>query len=141
MADTYLPAEFAALFPDAVSGEFWERCARHELAFQRCTSCGTFRHPPSPLCYVCRSTETEWFPVAGDGTIYSFTIVTHPVSPLLSSYVPFNVTLVEFADAPGVRLVTNVVDAAPDELAIGAAVRLHWEDIEGGASLPRFERA
>jgi hypothetical protein len=54
--------------------------------------------------------------------------------------VPFNVALVEFSDAPGVRLVTNVVDTTPDQLEVGLRVRLHWEDLSH-ASLPRFEKA
>jgi len=144
MTDTqsYLPEQFSSvLFPDSVGEEFWDRCARHELAFQRCTQCGTFRNPPVPICHHRRSTEWTWQPVSGEGTVFSFTIVTHPVHPDLASYVPFNVCLVEFADAPGVRLVSNVVDAQPDELAVGLPVRVRWEDHENGTTLPRFEKA
>ena len=144
MTDTqsYLPEQLSSvLFPDRVAEEFWERCTRHELAFQRCTQCGTFRNPPVPVCYHCHSTEWEWSPVSGDGTVFSFTIVAHPVHPDLASYVPFNVCLVEFADAPGVRLVSNVVDAQPEELAVGLPVRVHWEDHANGTTLPRFEKA
>lgn len=141
MTDTpYLPEEISVIFPDVGSKEFWDRCARRELAFQRCTNCGTFRNPPGPICYVCRSTDSEWSPVAGDGTLFSWTIVTHPVHPALVARVPFNVALVEFPDAPGVRLVTNVVDAEPDELVVGMPVRLHWEELSH-ATLPRFEKA
>jgi uncharacterized OB-fold protein len=139
--DPYLPPELSVLFPDHISAEFWERCGNHELSFQRCTECGAFRHPPGPVCWSCRSTAYEYTPVSGDGTIYSFTIVTHALSPDLAPYVPYNVALVEFADAPGVRLVSNVVDAAPDELAIGAPVRVHWDETSDGATLPRFVKA
>jgi uncharacterized protein len=135
----YLPAEISGIFPDAGSREFWERCAKHELVFQRCTNCGTFRNPPVPICYVCRSSDTEWFQVSGEGTVYSYTIVTHPVHPALVDKVPFNIVLVEFPDAPGVRLVSNLVDAGPDEIEVGTPVRLHWEDLSG-ETLPRFER-
>jgi uncharacterized OB-fold protein len=137
---SYLPGEISTIFPDATSREFWDRCAQHQLAFQRCRVCGTFRNPPGPICYVCRSTETAWVPVTGDGTLFSYTIVTHAVHPALQEALPFNVALVEFPDAPDVRLVTNVVDAAPEELEIGMRVRLHWEDLSN-ASLPRFEKA
>jgi uncharacterized OB-fold protein len=136
----YLPPEISDIFPDAISREFWDRCAKHELAFQRCKNCGTFRSPPGPICYVCRSSDTEWAPVSGNGTVYSYTIVTHPVHSALVDKVPFNVALVEFPDAPGVRLVTNVVDAAPEELSVGMPVRVHWEDLSG-ETLPRFEKA
>lgn len=135
----YLPEEISTVFPDATSREFWDRCARHELAFQRCRECATFRNPPSPVCYKCHSNDTEWVPVEGLGTLFSWTIVTHGVHPALQEYLPFNVALVEFPDAPGVRLITNIVDAAPEELVVGMPVQLHWDDL-ADMSLPRFRR-
>lgn len=137
----YLPEEIGLLFPDHITQGFWDRCANHELSFQRCTACGTFRNPPVPRCHECRSADYEWAPVAGGGTLYSYTIVTHGVHPALFERLPFNVALVEFPDAPGVRLVSNVVDAAPDELRVGLPVRLHWEALADGTVLPRFVKA
>ncbi len=137
----YLTEDIANLFPDEVSAEFWERCKQHVLAFQRCTNCGTLRHPPVDVCYVCRSNGSDWQEVSGEGRLYSYTIVTHPVHPGLVTQVPFNVVLVEFADAPGVRLISNVVDASADELAVGLPVRVRWEDLSNGATLPRFQMA
>jgi uncharacterized OB-fold protein len=140
--DPYLPLELAQeLFTDRFTQEFWDRCRNHELAFQKCTSCGTFRNPPVPVCHHCSSNGYEWSPVSGAGTVYSFTIVTHPVAEFLQTTVPFNVSLVEFDDAPGVRLITNVVDAEPDELAIGMKVQLHWEDLDTDITLPRCKKA
>jgi len=136
----YLSEEIANLFPDDITAEFWERCKRHALAFQCCANCGTFRHPPVDVCYVCRSTDTEWREISGEGTLYSFTIVTHAVHPALLTRVPFNVALVEFPDAPGVRLITNVVDTSPEDLEIGMPVRVQWEDLSNGQTLPRFVR-
>jgi uncharacterized protein len=136
----YLPEAVSEIYPDALSQEFWDRCARHELVFQKCRNCGTFRNPPGPICYVCRSTDADWTAVSGEGTLYSYTIVTHPVHPALVDRVPFNVSLVEFPDAPGVRLITNVVDADPEDLEIGMPVRLHWDELSH-ATLPRFEKA
>jgi uncharacterized OB-fold protein len=137
----YLPAEFATLAPNNISEAFWDRCVKHELAFQRCDVCGAFRNPPAPMCHECAATETTWTPVAGSGTIYSYTRVTHPVHPALDDQVPFNVVLVEFDDAPGVRLVSNLIDSDGEDLWVGMAVALIWEDVADGVSLPRFQRA
>ena len=30
--------------------DFWAGCADGELRLQRCAACGTYRHPPGPLC-------------------------------------------------------------------------------------------
>jgi hypothetical protein len=137
----YLTEDIANLFPDDITTEFWDRCKRHVLAFQRCANCRTFRHPPVDVCYACRSADTEWVAVSGAGTVYSYTIVTHAVHPGLVLSVPFNVVLVEFPDAPGMRLISNVVDATPEQLSVGLPVRVHWEDLSSGATLPRFEIA
>jgi uncharacterized OB-fold protein len=140
-SETYLPDEMTVLFPSPSTQEFWDRCARQELAFQRCTECGAFRNPPVPVCHRCRSASYEYAPIAGRGTVYSFTVVTHALAPTLAPYVPYNVALIEFDDAPGVRLVSNVVDAAPEELVVGMPVELQWEVTGAGATLPRFRKA
>ena len=137
---TYLPAEIAVSFPDRFSAEYWSRTERGELAFQRCAQCKTFRHPPGPLCGSCGSYEQEWFPVAGTGTVYSYTIVTHAVHPALEDSVPFNVALVEFPDAPGVRLVTNVVGIAPEDVRTGMSVEVVYERTPA-MTLPRVRVA
>jgi uncharacterized protein len=139
--EPYLPNEIAVRFPDHITQGFWDRCNEHQLAFQRCSECGTFRHPPGPRCHTCRSDQYEWAPVGGDGTVYSYTIVTHGVHPALMEKLPFNVVLVEFGDAPGVRLVSNIVDAEPDELRVGMDVQIAWEDADDGTALPRFRKA
>ena len=85
--------------------------------------------------------DTDWHEVSGEGVVYSYTIVTHAVHPGLVTNIPFNVALVEFPDAPGVRFITNIVDAGPEELSIGLPVRVHWEDLSNGVTLPRFTKA
>jgi len=139
--DSYLPDAMTTVFPNHVSKEFWDGCDRHELSFQRCSACGTFRHPPGPICWNCRSTDYTFVPVSGQGRVYSFTIVTHALSPLLAPYVPYNVALIEFDDAPGVRLVSNVVDAAAEELEVGMPVHVEWQTTGAGSTLPRFVKA
>ena len=45
---------------------------------------------------------------------------------------PYNVAVVDFPRLPGVRLITNVVNVKPGELAIGDRVSLAWEDAGDG---------
>jgi hypothetical protein len=136
----YLPDDVADIFPDHISQEFWDRARQHELVFQQCPHCQTFRHPPAPICPVCRSADVQWVPVSGRGTVFSYTIVTHGVHPALAESLPFNVILVEFPDAPGVRLVSNLIDTPPEEVEVGMAVEVVWEDLDNGNTLPRFRR-
>ena len=102
--------------------------------------CGELRHPPGPVCRRCHGFDCEWQPSRGSGRVYSFTWVHHVYLPSLQDRVPYNVSVVTLDDAPGVRLVTNVIDVTPPELTIGLAVELVWE-AAGEQMLPRFRRA
>ena len=73
--------------------------------------------------------------------MFSYTIVHHPAHPALKTAVPFNVAVVHLDAADDVRLVSNVVDAAPAEMAVGMRVTLVWDEVEGGMFLPRFRKA
>jgi hypothetical protein len=117
---------------------FWEACRRRRLAIQRCTACGTFRHLPSPVCFRCRSFAHTWAEVSGRGTVYTYAVVHRAFLPALAPAVPYVVAVVALDDAPGVRLVSNVVDAEPDELRIGLAVEVCFEDVSDEVTVPRF---
>jgi uncharacterized OB-fold protein len=133
-----LPIEIEAVHPDAGTRPFWEFCSRRELRFQRCAACGGLRHPPKPGCPHCGATEVEWARVTGRGRVFSYTIIHHPTVPALADSVPYNVVVVEFDDAPGVRLISNLVGVALDALRIGMEVDVVWDEVEAGSVLPRF---
>ncbi len=126
--------------PGVDDGPFWEFCRRRELHFQRCADCGRFRHPPGPCCPHCLSFRSDWQRAPQTGEIFSFTVVHHAVNTEMRAYVPYNIAVVAFPECGGVRLVSNVVGAGPDELRIGQKVRLVWETLPSGLSLPRFAR-
>ena len=115
---------------------FWESCRRRVLAIQRCADCATFRHPPTPICFRCRSFKHEWVPVSGRGTVFTYAVVARAFVPGLP--VPHNVVVVALEDAPGVRLVSNVVDADPVALRIGLPVEVVFEDVSADVTVPRF---
>jgi uncharacterized protein len=117
---------------------FWDWCRRRELRFQRCASCHAFRHPPVPACPRCRSVVCEWIQAPGLAHLFSYTIVHHPVSDLIRERVPYNIAIVQFAGIEGVRLVSNIVDLAPENIRIGMELRLLWEVADNGIPLPRF---
>jgi uncharacterized OB-fold protein len=123
---------------DAWTQPFWDAAARHRLVVQRCADCGRLRMPPSPFCPACRSQACDWPELSGRGTIYSFTIVASAVMPRQAEHVPYVPALIEPVDAPGVRLVSNVVDAPLSAIAVGAEVEVAWQDRADGLSVPRF---
>lgn len=119
--------DFAALdVPmDVHSAPFWQGTADHRLSFPSCTACGTFRWPAGPFCPKCHAQPVVWKP-AGAASVYSFTIL--PVRGADESAPPQHriPVLAEFADAPGVRLVSVLIDADPAAVAIGAPLTPDW---------------
>jgi uncharacterized OB-fold protein len=110
------PRPRPAVTPDSA---FWFEGARQgKLLVQRCTSCGRLRHPPAPSCRWCQSLDWEAVESSGRGTLYSFVVVHHPQVPAFDY--PLVVGLVELEE--GTRLVADVVDLEPDQVAIGMPV-------------------
>ena len=59
---------------------------------------------------------------SGRGTVFSYVVMHHPPFPAFDP--PYAVGLVELAE--GVRIISNVVGVAPDEVRIGLPVRLEF---------------
>jgi uncharacterized OB-fold protein len=132
------PPETINIRPDQWTEPFWTAAAEHRLVCARCAACKTYRMPPSPFCPRCRSQEIEWPELRGRGTVFTYTIVHHPVLPALSEHVPYAVAAVTLPDAPGTRLVGNVVGVDSEDLAVGMEVQVEWADIRDGVTVPRF---
>lgn len=135
---TYLPETLPAVRPTLDDREFWRHCNNKSLSFQACSDCGRYRHPPMPICPHCHSERSEWQPASGPMRVFTYTWVHHPAHPEVRDSLPYNVALVEFPACGGVRLVSNVVDARPQELRVGVELELLWEAGAEGQQLPRF---
>jgi uncharacterized OB-fold protein len=133
MSAKSITPDFAALdVPmDVYSAPFWQGAAEHRLTFPSCTACGTFRWPAGPFCPKCHTQPVEWKP-AGAASVYSFTVL--PVRDTGEQRIP---VLAVFAGAPGVRLVTVLVDAEPQQVAIGAPLVADWLPA-ANATIPVF---
>jgi len=135
------PDELINLSPDVFTEPFWRAAAEHRLVVPRCTSCGTFRLPPSAFCFVCRAQDVEWVEQPGHGTLYSFTVIRHPLMPDLADSVPHVPAVVELPDTNGCRLVGPMTDCAVSDVRIGMEVDLVWRDVREGETVPMFRPA
>ena len=111
------------------------------LCFPRCRDCGRFHWYPKPDCPHCRSAAIDWQAVAGPATVFSFTIVRHAFDAKWREALPYVVALVTFEDAPGVRLVTNVVGIKPEAVRIGGAVEPVFQISDDGEARVLFRLA
>lgn len=113
---------------------FWEAAREGKLRIKRCGACGEAHYPPRAVCPFCHSADTAWEESTGEGSIYSFSIMRRsPTGPYTIAYVQLD---------EGPRMLTNIVDADPDSLAIGGRVCLTFTETGGDAPpVPMFRPA
>ena len=121
----------------AENREFWAGAARGELIGERCTACRRYLFPPRGYCPGCGGRDLAPAAITGPGTVYSFTVNWNRWQPDLP--VPFALVLVEFADAPGFRLLGRMHGDAVHHLRVGQAVSVGFDDGPAGMRVPCFE--
>ena len=121
---------------DEESKGFWEACRRHELYVQKCRTCGALRYYPRALCPACLSDDTDWILSSGRGTVYTYTVMHQNQAIGFREELPYVLAYVELAE--GVRMLTNIVGCAPEDLRIGMPVELTFEDANDEVALPKF---
>lgn len=134
-------SDYTKPFPrgEDYNGEFYQFCKQHELRFQCCTQCQTWRHMPRECCQKCGSFEWTWERSSGKGTLFSWTITHRALHPGFADDVPYATVLVELDE--GVRLVSHVIDLAPEDLMIGLPVEITFDDVTQNTTLHKFRLA
>ncbi|HBZ70144.1 MAG TPA: DNA-binding protein [Deltaproteobacteria bacterium] len=135
MAD-HLTRLLPALTPE--NQHFWTGGARGRLQLLGCVRCRHLIHPPAPVCPECLSRNLEVAAVSGQGIVHTFTVNHQPWYPGMAT--PFVVAIVELAEQPGLRLTTNLVNCAVDQVKIGMPVRVLFENRDP-VWIPLFEPA
>jgi hypothetical protein len=124
--------------PSEESQPYWDALREHRLVFQQCAECGKLRHYPRPMCDGCYSMKVTWYESAGVGTVASWTVAHHPFHLAFKSAVPYPLVTVELED--GVRMHAPWRGAL-EALALGLPVRVVFEHIDAGLTLPAFVAA
>lgn len=122
--------------PTLETEPYWEGCRHHQLRIQRCSNCHCYQFFPRIYCAKCFSERVEWVNASGRAKVLSFTIVRRPVSPAFADEIPYIVALVTLEEGP--QMMTNIVECAPEEVAIGLAVEVIFEDWSDRISIPQF---
>jgi uncharacterized OB-fold protein len=100
--------------------DFFERAREGQLTAVRCRRCGELAIPPKELCPACHERAWEPVPLAGEGTIASFTIIR--VAPrAFTADAPYAIAVVKLKE--GVSVLGRVVDVPLEQVAIGLPVR------------------
>lgn len=125
--------------PDESSAPYWAAAAEHVLTVAKCRQCETFTLPPDVVCTACGSTDPayEFIVVTGNGVVRSWTVIRQSFLPGFD--VPFILVDVELAEQADLRVIGRLVDGVGAELALGAPVRVVFEDLTAGIAVPAFE--
>jgi hypothetical protein len=131
-----IPGEFAFAYTyfagDAASRFFAELRENRRVVGTKCPRCGRVLVPARSFCDACFERTTDWVPVANEGTLETFTIITAafpglPEPPVVLAYVTL-----DGADTALVNVVTGIdcsdIDAAAAILAQQPRVRLAFID-------------
>jgi uncharacterized OB-fold protein len=118
---------------EPLTGPFWEHAQRGVLAIPK-TSDGRWHRYP-------KTTDVEWVPVSGRGTVFSWTEVHQVFLPAFADQVPYLTGLVELEEDPSIRLATRFVDCG--EIEIGQAVEvtfrpMRFSTVDGEVQAPFF---
>jgi uncharacterized OB-fold protein len=118
---------------------YWTAGRNHELRFQRCAACKTWRHPPGPMCAQCLSTESEWALASGKATLLSWVVVHPPVLPAWKERTPFVVVLVQCEEGP--RTMGNLLGATADDLRMDMPMVVDFAPSPDGDVVPQWRLA
>lgn len=118
------------------NAHFWRGGEHGRLQFLRCRGCRTWIHPTSPRCPACLGKDLGVEAVSGRATVLTFTLNHQPWVPNPDH--PYPIAIVEIEEQEGVRLMTNLVHVANEDVAIGMSVQVVFEQHED-VWFPLFE--
>jgi len=117
---------------------FWQGGRDGKLQFQRCRDCGYYLHPPTVICPKCWSKDIGIEAVSGRAEVLTFSVNHQQWMP--GPEVPFVVAIVGLREQADLRLTTNIVNCAPDDVKVGMPVRVTFEaHEEDEVWIPLFE--
>lgn len=130
MSETSSPAAKARILPPVsdLTSPYWDAARHEELVVQFCDQCSHRPFPPRSQCPECGAGDLAWRPVAGTGTVYSFTVAHRPPHPVFGGQCPLVIAIVELTEGP--RLMSNVVGCDPAEVHVGMAVTVAFEAVD-----------
>jgi uncharacterized OB-fold protein len=122
--------------PAPESVPYWQAARAHRLELPCCNACGKFWFPPSQSCPHCLAADFAWTRVSGVGKVFSFVTFHRVYHPAFAQDVPYVVALVELAEGP--RLLSNIVGVSPEAVSCDMPVKVVFDDVAEGVSVPKF---
>jgi uncharacterized OB-fold protein len=128
--DALLADRYVAAYPELLP--FWEAARSHQLVLPICGDCKRCHWYPRTVCPLCGGLAISWVLSPGAGVVHSFSIQRRSVAQIVLAYVQLD---------EGPVLMTNIVDCAFDDVAIGMKVQVKFLQTEEGRHAPFFAPA
>jgi uncharacterized protein len=108
---------------DDATAEFFTGTAAGQFLLRHCAACGALSAPQAAQCERCAHTALGWRPASGEATLISWTVAHGRPSPAGNG----NRTILAIAElAEGPWWWSQIVDADPDQLHVGTALRIRF---------------
>lgn len=124
--------------PDEVTQFFWDGVAEHRLLILRCNNCGKYIHWPRVVCRFCLSNDLSPAEVSGRATLDTWTFPAQPFDPYYRSRIPYILAVVNLQEQAKLKMVTNLVNCAENDLRIGLPLQVVFTEVAPGVTLPLF---
>ena len=77
--------------------------------------------------------------MSGRGKIYNYGVVYDCPVATLKEDIPFNLAAIMLDEDPGILMYSHLPGTAPDEVPVGASVRVIFEATANGQKVPEWE--
>lgn len=132
---TWDPRPLPEVTPE--SRPFWEGASEGSFKIQECNDCGFTYYYPRAQCPECWSENVVWKEAKGTGEIYTYSIA-QDMNGWSSEFLPLILAYVELEEGP--RVMSNIVDADPDQIGVGDPVEVTFvETNDGDIAIPVFK--
>ena len=117
---------------------FWEGTRQGEICFPKCRDCNKFHWYPCTVCPFCYSSNIAWQSLTSRPRLFTWTYVNYPL-PIVTIRGPLIVILVEFEEAPGLYLTSNLVDCRPEDVSVGMPLEVVFQRVNDRLTIPLFK--
>ncbi len=114
---------------------FWDACRDGSFLLHRCGICGR-NYWPASRCVEHGNKAMAWVPASGRGILYTYTTMHHAYTPDMQGKTPYVVGVVKLDEGPFFH--SNVVDCAPEDVAVGMPLEVVMAAHPAGLTLPMF---
>ena len=125
--------------PDELTKPHFDAANEGRLEMQNCSACNRLQNPPMPTCSQCKSANNlEWKVMSGKGKIYNFGVGFDCPVRLLQEDQPFNLVVITLDDDPGIQMYSHLPGTPVDDVPVGAAVEVIFEETANGQKVPEW---